>query len=44
MKKYEKAEITFLSLSFEDVITTSGGFVVYDDGAIDGELDYANGN
>ena len=44
MKKYEKAEIIFLSLSFEDVITTSGGFVLFDNGAIDGELDYANGN
>ena len=42
MKKYEKAKITLVSLSTKDVITTSGGFVLFDNGAIDGELDYAN--
>ena len=40
MKKYEKAEIIFLSMSFEDVITSSG-FVLFENGAIDGELDSA---
>ena len=45
MKKYEKAKITLVALSFEDVITASGngyGYVLNDDGSIDGEMDRVN--
>ena len=44
MKKYENAKIELISLETNDVILASNiGPVVYDNGAIDGELDYANG-
>ena len=43
MKKYENAKIEFVSLSVkEDILTTSNtGFFIDENGAIDGELDYA---
>lgn len=44
MKKYENAKIEFISFETnEDILSTSGiGFFVDENGAIDGELDYAN--
>ncbi|MBQ8848771.1 MAG: hypothetical protein IJ011_00380 [Clostridia bacterium] len=44
MKKYENAKVELISFETnEDILTTSNiGPVLYDNGAIDGELDYAN--
>lgn len=44
MRKYDNAKIEFVSFGVkEDILTTSNiGPVLYGNGAIDGELDYAN--
>lgn len=43
MKKYENAKIEFVSLSAkEDILSSSGiSFFIDENGAIDGELDFA---
>ena len=44
MKKYENVKIEFVSLNVkEDILSSSGiSFFIDENGAIDGELDYAN--
>lgn len=41
MKQYQQADVRFVRLDTEDIMSESAGYIMHDDGSFDAEIDRA---